>query len=131
MAAGVVTHAAQGYLDRLIDDKLVAHAASVCLILYLASASAYRNLKEHIREGWAQVGPEGSSDSSRLIESEWRANRDTEPEYFDPHSRDERKAKGAARSVVRLRRARTSPGTSSQHSEQFCGAVVGRYFGTQ
>ena len=52
------------HLDELITDRLVASDAAVCLVLYLASAPAYRKLKERIdraRFGWDL---RGGSDSS-------------------------------------------------------------------
>lgn len=84
----------QDHLDRLINERLVASDVSVCLILYLASASAYRNLKEHIASsglGWdlrvVQIFPDSLSQIGNPIVT-------LSQKYFDPVLRDEHKDKG-------------------------------------
>jgi hypothetical protein len=86
----------KGHLDLLIDNGLVASDASVCLILYLASASAYRNLKEHIDRaglGWGmrvvQILPDSLSQNGEPIAA-------LSQKYFDPLLRDEHKAQGGS-----------------------------------
>jgi hypothetical protein len=84
------------HLDQLIDDGLVASDASVCLILYLASAKAYSKLKEHIDRaglGWdlrvVQILPDSLSQIGKPIAT-------LSQKYFDPVLRDEHKAKGGS-----------------------------------
>ena len=83
------------HLDELITDRLVASDAAVCLVLYLASAPAYRTLKERIdraRFGWdlevVQILPDSLSQNGKPIAA-------LSQKYFDPVLRDEHKAKGA------------------------------------
>jgi hypothetical protein len=86
----------KSHLDQLISDGLVACDSSVCLILYLASESAERNLREHIdraelrwdlrvvqilRDPLSQIGNPIATLSQK---------------YFDPMLRDEHKAKGGS-----------------------------------
>jgi hypothetical protein len=82
------------HLDRLIHDGLVACDASVCLILYLASASAERNLGQCIDKAglrWdlrvVQILPNSLSQIGNPIAT-------LSQKYFDPVLRDEHKAKG-------------------------------------
>jgi hypothetical protein len=82
------------HLDELIRDGLVARDASVSLILYLASASAYCNLGECIDRaglGWdlkaVQILPDSLSQIGNPIAA-------LSQQYFDPKLRDEHKAKG-------------------------------------
>jgi hypothetical protein len=82
------------HLNELITDKLVASDAAVCLILYLASASAYCTLKERIdraRFGWdlevVQILPDFLSQNGKSIAA-------LSQKYFDPVLRDEHKDKG-------------------------------------
>jgi hypothetical protein len=82
------------HLDWLIHDGLVACDASVCLILYLASASAERNLGQCIDKaglGWdlrvVQILPDSLSQIGNPIAT-------LSQKYFDPVLRDEHKAKG-------------------------------------
>jgi hypothetical protein len=84
------------HLDELIRDRLVAPDASVCLILYLASARAYHNLRQCIdraRLGWdlkvVQILPDSLSQIGNPIGALSR-------EYFDSKLRDEHKAKGGS-----------------------------------
>jgi hypothetical protein len=84
----------KSHLDQLINDGLVACDASVCLILYLASASAEGNLREHIdRAGlrWAlravQILPDSLSQIGNPIAT-------LSQKYFDPVLHDEHKARG-------------------------------------
>jgi hypothetical protein len=86
----------KGHLDRLVHDRLVAPDASVCLILYIASASAYRNLGECIDRaglGWdlkvVQILPDSLSQIGNPIAA-------LSQKYFDPILRDEHKAKGGS-----------------------------------
>jgi hypothetical protein len=84
------------HLDQLISDGLVARDASVCLILYLASARACRNLVECIDRaglGWdlrvVQILPDSLSQIGNPIVA-------LSQKYFDPVLRDEHKAKGGS-----------------------------------
>src|SRR5262245_44887123 len=84
------------HLDELITDSLVEPDASVCLILYLASANAYCNLRECINRaglGWdlkvVQILPDSLSQIGNPIA-------DLSQQYFDPVLRDEHKAKGGS-----------------------------------
>jgi len=86
----------KSHLDQLISDGLVACNASVCLILYLASESAERNLREHIdraRLRWdlrvVQILRGSLSQSGNPITT-------LSQKYFDPMLRDEHKAKGGS-----------------------------------
>jgi hypothetical protein len=82
------------HLDELSTARLVASDAAICLVLYLASASAYRTLKERIdraRFGWdleaVQILPDSLSQNGKSIAA-------LSQKYFDPVLRDEIKAKG-------------------------------------
>jgi hypothetical protein len=86
----------KSHLDQLIHDGLVACDASVCLILYLASADAERNLREcndSARLGWdlrvVQILPNSLSQIGNPIAA-------LSQKYFDPVLRDEHKAKGGS-----------------------------------
>ncbi len=84
------------HLDELIKDRLVARDASVCLILYLASDRAYRNLRECIDRagfGWDLKVVQRLPDSlSQIGNSIAKLSQD----YFDSVLRDEHKAKGGS-----------------------------------
>ena len=87
------------HLDELIRDRLVASDAAVCLVLYLASAPAYRNTQGAHRQrsfGWdlevVQIIPDSLSQIGNPIAA-------LSQKYFDPVLRDENKAKGG---VIRL-----------------------------
>jgi len=84
------------HLDELITDRLVASDAAVCLVLYLASAPAYRKLKERIdraRFGWdlrvVQILPDLLSQNGEPIAA-------LSQKYFDPLLHDEHKAQGGS-----------------------------------
>jgi hypothetical protein len=86
----------KGHLDQLIHDRLVAPHASVCLILYLASDSARRNLVECIDRaglGWdlrvVQILPDSLSQIGNPIAA-------LSQKYFDPVLCDEHKAQGGS-----------------------------------
>ena len=82
------------HLDELITDRLIASDAAICLVLYLASAPAYRTLKERIdraRFGWdlevVQILPDSLSQNGKSIAA-------LSQKYFDQVLRDEIKAQG-------------------------------------
>jgi hypothetical protein len=84
------------HLDELIRDRLVAPDASVCLILYLASARAYCNLRQCIDRaglGWdlkvVQILPDSLSQIGNPIAQ-------LSQQYFDPKLLDDNKAKGGS-----------------------------------
>jgi hypothetical protein len=84
----------KGHLDQLIHEGLVACDAAVCLILYLATASAQGNLREHIERAglrWDLRVVQSLPDSLSQIGNPIAA---LSQKYFDPVLRDEHKAKG-------------------------------------